>query len=291
MIHAVNNQQFLEWCDAPTLKKPLIMGVLNITPNSFSDAGCYQNTQKACLRALEMLEQGVDIIDVGGEASNPYGGCAPVSSDEELSRVIPVILAIRERSDICISIDTCKAVVMKQAVQAGASMINDIMALQADDALTTAHRLNVPVCLMHMQGNPLTMQDAPRYPDGVVGHINHFFSERIKACTEAGIPEKHLILDPGIGFGKSTSHNLTILNELKAFDHHQLPVMLGVSRKGVIGQVLNKSISERMIGGITIALYAVMQGVKIIRTHDVDETSQALRMLDAINRVPEEIAI
>lgn len=226
-----------------------------------------------------MVQQGVDLIDIGGEASNPYGGYEQISVDEELSRVIPVILAIRERSDVCISIDTCKAAVMEQAVAAGASMINDIMALQGKDALETARRLDVPVCLMHMQGTPETMQVAPHYPQGVVSAVNAFFSERIGACLAAGIAKQHLILDPGIGFGKSTSHNLSILNQIEAFDHHQLPVLLGVSRKGFIGQILNKNISERMIGGLSVALYAVMQGVKMIRTHDVDETSQALRML------------
>ena len=258
------------------------MGVLNITPNSFSDGGRYQNLQTACERALEMVQQGADLIDIGGEASNPYTRYEPISVDEELSRVIPVISAIRERSDVCISIDTYKAAVMEQAVAAGASMINDIMALQGENALDTARRLDVPVCLMHMQRTPQTMQDAPDYPNGVVDEINEFFSARIEACIKAGIAEKHLILDPGIGFGKSTSHNLSILNHLSAFNQHQFPVLLGVSRKGFICQVLNKGVSERMIGGLSVALYAVMQGVKIIRTHDVDETSQALRMLDSI---------
>lgn len=267
------------------------MGVLNITPNSFSDGGRYQNIPKACERAFEMIEQGADIIDIGGEASNPYGNAHPISIDEELSRVIPVILAIRERSDICISIDTCKAAVMEQAVAAGASMINDIMALQNENALETACRLNVPVCLMHMQGRPETMQNLPQYPNGVVDEINRFFSKRIDACIRAGMDETNLILDPGIGFGKSVFHNLTILKQLKAFNQYKLPVLLGVSRKGFIGQVLDKHISERVIGGLAIALHAVMQGVNMIRTHDVDETSQALRMLDAIHHVSNEVII
>lgn len=284
-IEPVNSQQFLQWCFDPFRHKPLIMGVLNITPNSFSDGGRYQNIQNACERALDMVQQGADLIDIGGEASNPYGHYESISVDEELSRVLPVIAAIREKSDVCISIDTCKAPVMEQAIAAGAIMINDINALQGDNALETASRLGVPVCLMHMQGNPKTMQDAPHYQDGVVNDINHFFSERIETCLKAGISANHLFLDPGIGFGKSTSHNLNILNQLSAFNQHQLPVLLGVSRKGFIGQILNKDVAERMIGGISIAVYAAMQGVKIIRTHDVDETSQALRMLDAISRV------
>lgn len=258
------------------------MGVLNITPNSFSDGGCFRHLPLACERAFEMIQQGADLIDIGGEASNPYASLESISVDEELSRIIPVISAIRERSDVCISVDTCKPVVMEEAVAAGATMINDIMALQVENALETAQRLQVPVCLMHMQGTPQTMQDAPNYPDGVVETIQAFFSSRMEACLKAGIPRTHLILDPGIGFGKSTAHNLNILKHLSVFNQHQRPILLGASRKGFIGQVLNKGISDRMIGGLSVALYAVMQGVNIIRTHDIDETSQALRMLDAI---------
>lgn len=284
----MNSQQFYHWCSTSesslSPSKTLIMGVLNITPNSFSDGGRYLNAQSACERAQEMVRQGVDLIDVGGEASNP--GAHSISVDEELGRVIPVIRAIRDVSDVCISIDTCRAQVMNDAVAAGVSMINDILALTGKDSLRCAQRLNVPVCLMHMKGTPQTMQDAPSYQQDVVEEINQFFYDRIEACINAGIPKKNLILDPGIGFGKSTQHNLTILNQLQEFNRHDLPVLIGVSRKRIIGDVLNKSVSERMIGGIAIAIHAAIQGVKIIRTHDVDETNQALRMVEAIGLCP-----
>lgn len=259
------------------------MGVLNITPNSFSDAGQYLHLDAACERVSELLRLGVDIIDVGGEATNPHGGYKPVSVSDEIKRVVPVIHAIRKMTDIPISIDTCKAEVMEQAVMAGASMINDIMALQGKGSLVMAKRLDVPICLMHMQGTPQTMQHNPTYPLGVVKEIDSFFSERIAACKQAGIAETQLILDPGIGFGKLTSHNLSILKHIGVFKRHQLPLLLGVSRKRLIGDVLNKPVSERLIGGLAIALDAVNKGVNIIRTHDVDETKQALMMIDAIN--------
>lgn len=255
------------------------MGVLNITPNSFSDAGRYLNTNDACQRAMSMIEAGADLIDIGGEASNPF--VSPISADEELSRVIPVIRAIRDVSDVCLSVDTFKAVVMKEAVEAGASMINDIKALTGEDSLQTAKTLNVPICLMHMKGTPQTMQINPDYPFDVIEEINQFFTQRIEACKAVDIPLEHLILDPGIGFGKSTLHNLEILKRLSEFTYKR-PLLLGVSRKSMIGAVLNKSVNERMIGGIAIAVYAQIQGVNMIRTHDVDETNQALTMLDSI---------
>lgn len=260
--------------------RPLIVGILNVTPNSFSDAYRYIDSEAARRRALEMIEQGVDLIDLGGEASSP--GSIPISVDEELSRVIPVIRAIREASDVCISIDTCKAIVMKETVDAGASMINDILALTGKDSLATAKALNVPVCLMHMKGTPQTMQDSPFYEDDIVTEINNFFCERIQSCIDAGIAKKCIILDPGIGFGKSLAHNLQILKRISVFNIHKQPLLLGVSRKNMIGEVLRKAISERMIGGVAIAIYAWMQGVRLIRTHDVDETKQAFSMVDAI---------
>lgn len=279
----MNSQQLRDWCLNPRRQsKPLIMGVLNITPNSFSDAGRYLHTNDACQRALSMIEAGADLIDVGGEASNPF--VSPISADEELSRVIPVIRAIREVSDVCLSVDTSKAVVMKEAVDAGASMINDIHALTGDDSLQIAKMLNVPICLMHMKGTPQTMQIDPDYPFDVIEEINQFFTQRIEACKAAEIPLEHLILDPGIGFGKSTLHNLQILKRLSEFTQHNRPLLLGVSRKSMIGAVLSKSVHERMIGGVAIAVYAQMQGTNMIRTHDVDETNQALTMLDSIKQ-------
>lgn len=282
----MNSQQLNDWLNAmdgvTVPGRPLIMGVLNVTPNSFSDGGQYTLLHQAVQHAQDMIKDGVDIIDVGGEASHPHGGYALISVDEELSRVLPAISAIRAFSDVSISIDTCKAAVMEAAVSAGASMINDIQALRGDGALAVAARLDVPVCLMHMRGTPDTMQDAPSYPDGVVHEISQFFSERMDACIKAGICEKRLMLDPGIGFGKTVVHNLSILNQLPAFCKHKRPLVLGASRKRMIGDVLNKPVSERLIGGIAVAVHAMMQGVHILRTHDVAETMQAFKILNAI---------
>lgn len=288
MTFKVNSQEFRSWCNGwnltTPLSKPLIMGVLNVTPNSFFDGGRYLDLDQARSRALTMLEQGADLIDLGGEASNPYGEYESISIDEELSRVIPVLQAIREVSDVCISIDTCKAEVMQEVVGAGASLINDIQALRGQNSLRVAKQLNVPVCLMHMNGAPQTMQDAPYYQHDVVDEINQFFDERVDACVNAGIPRDRLILDPGIGFGKSMAHNLNILKHLPEFHRHRRPLLLGVSRKRVIGDVLQKPVSERMIGSIAAAVYASLQCVAMIRTHDVDETNQALTMVNAICR-------
>lgn len=256
------------------------MGILNITPDSFSDGGCFLGVDEACLRAEQLLIQGADLIDIGGESTRP--GAAPVSSSEELARVIPVIEHIRTISDVCLSIDTSKASVMRAAVAAGASMINDVRALSNKDALSVAAELNVPVCLMHMQGVPLSMQDNPMYVDDVVDEINVFFERRIEACLQAGIPHDYLILDPGFGFGKSIHDNLRIVKRISEFLKHGLPLLLGVSRKSTIGAVLNKTPSERLVGGIALTVLAAYRGVSMIRTHDVDETRQALRMVEAV---------
>lgn len=275
--------QWLRQCSSLTPAnrlRPLIMGVLNTTPNSFSDGGVYLDSNKACLRVLEMCAQGADIIDIGGEASNP--GVLPISEDEELSRVIPVITAIRQASDVCISIDTYKPQVMLEAVAAGANCINDICALSTEGALSMAASLKVPVCLMHMKGTPLSMQQNANYDGDVVDEINLFLSERISACLAMGIPRERLIIDPGFGFGKTVRHNLTMLRRLDEFKQHQLPILLGVSRKNTIGVVLDKPINERLFGSLAVAVFAVQQGVNLIRTHDVDETYQSLRMINAI---------
>lgn len=276
----MNGEQFTAWCRAYPPYKPLIMGVLNITPDSFSDAGDYLNLDAACRRVDAMIEQGVDIIDIGGESSRP--GAIAVSCEEELARVIPVIERIRSVSDVCISIDTCKAAVMEAAVIAGASFINDIYALQGEGALSAVARMTVPVCLMHMQGTPVTMQNNPCYAQDIVGEINQFFHQRMDACEKAGIQRERLILDPGFGFGKSVQHNLLILKRLDEFQLHARPILLGVSRKSTLGTVLNRKVLDRMPGGLAAAVYAALRGVAIIRTHDVDETAQALQMIDAI---------
>ena len=285
----MNREQFQHWCHqsvVPTVQtltyvqKPLIMGVLNVTPDSFSDGGDFLNVSHAYDRAQEMIAEGVDIIDIGGESSKP--GAVPVSSAEELARVIPVIERIRAASDVCISIDTYKAEVMDAAVSAGATLINDIKALTDKGALATAARLNVPVCLMHMRGEPQSMQNNPHYSMDVVEEINDFFQQRITACVHAGISLEHLILDPGFGFGKSVAHNLCILNRLGEFQQHHLRLLLGVSRKSTLGAVLQRQVFELLPGGLALAVFAALQGVTIIRTHDVDATSQALKMIHAI---------
>lgn len=256
------------------------MGVLNVTPDSFSDGGQFLDCNHAVAHANRLIVQGVDIIDIGGESSKPGAQC--VSIDEELSRVIPVIERIRAISDICISIDTYKADVMKAAVAAGANIINDIKALTGEGALSVAAMLDVPICLMHMHGEPLFMQNKPTYIRNVVDEIDSFFHERIETCSAAGIPRHRLILDPGFGFGKTVQHNLMLVNALSMFKQHELPVMLGVSRKSTIGAITNKAIAERLSGGLALAVFAALQGVTIIRTHDVNETKQALDLIDAV---------
>ncbi|PUT39739.1 dihydropteroate synthase [Legionella taurinensis] len=262
------------------------MGVLNITPDSFADGGRYLNPDAALQQALTMRDAGADIIDLGGESSQP--GARAVSIQEQLDRVLPVIEKIRQESDICLSIDTTRAEVMRAAVAAGADLINDIKALSEEGALAAAAELKVPVCLMHMKGIPETMQENPYYSKDVVDEINDFFIDRIERCTQAGIAPQHLILDPGFGFGKSVQHNLWLTKHIQRFQQHGLPLLLGASRKSTLGAVLNKAVEERLIGSIAVAVFAGLQGVAIIRTHDVDETNQALSMIDAIVQAENE---
>jgi dihydropteroate synthase len=286
----LNTEQFRQWGEfysqsTTNPQQPLIMGVLNVTPDSFSDGGAYYDREKAVDRAHDMIAQGADIIDIGGESSRP--GALPLSLTEELARVIPVIERLRAESDVCISIDTTKAQVMQTAVCAGASIINDITALRDEQALATAAQLKVPVCLMHMQGEPQTMQNNPQYKQDVVDEINDFFHQRIEACVSAGLARKNLILDPGFGFGKTPEHNLRIVKQLAKFHHYQLPIMLGVSRKSTLGIILNTPVDKRVAGGLAIAVIAALQGLAIIRTHEVAETKQALMMVQAVNAAGE----
>lgn len=278
----VNKQDLIQWCATHHEGSlPLIMGVLNITPNSFSDGGCYLDKDAACRRVEAMIEQGVDLIDLGGEASNP--GSKPIGEDEELSRVIPILTAIRNISDIAVSIDTSKPVVMSEAVNAGAAMINDITALMGEGALQVAKDLNVPIVLMHMRGTPQTMQKQVDESLNMVFVIQQFFAQRLAACEGIGIPSESLILDPGIGFGKSLRQNLQIMNQLSSMRIHKRPLLIGVSRKSLLGELLQKPIDQRMVGGIAMAMYALMHGVKIIRTHDVDETRQMIHILNHLH--------
>ena len=256
------------------------MGVLNVTADSFSDGGMFLSIDRACEHAFDLISHGADIIDIGGESTKP--GAQQVPLDVELGRVIPVIERIRRDSDVCISIDTYKPTVMAAAVLAGANIINDIYALRQDGALAMVAQLGVPVCLMHMKGQPETMQHNPYYPDGLVSELINFFLERIQACLAVGINKEQLILDPGFGFGKLVADNLNLLHNLNAFKKLGCPLLLGVSRKSTIGAILNKRVNDRLVGGIALAVYAALNGVGIIRTHDVDETNQALLVINAI---------
>ena len=258
-----------------TLERPRVMGILNVTPDSFSDGGKFLSPQAALQQARRMLEEGADIIDVGGESTRP--GAARVSADEELQRVIPVIEAIRAE----LSIDTRKPDVMRAAVDAGAGMINDVSALRGDGAVATAAELAVPVCLMHMQGEPQTMQENPVY-DNVVTEVRDFLFERLSVCEQAGIPRRQLIIDPGFGFGKQLSHNLQLLHELPALTACGCAVMVGVSRKSMIGAMLNTAVDDRLIGSVSLAALAVWQGASIIRAHDVMATSDAINVVHAV---------
>ncbi len=263
------------------LTRPQVMGVLNVTPDSFSDGGWFITPDAAVSRARQMMDEGAAIIDVGGESTRP--GAKPVSEQDELDRVIPVIEAIAAAVPAVISVDTRKAAVMRAAVAAGAGMINDVCALREEGALATAAQLKVPVCLMHMQGEPRTMQAAPRYLD-VVADVRAFLAERVAACGQAGIPRERLLLDPGFGFGKGLEHNLQLLKHLDAFSVLGLPLVVGVSRKSLIGAVLDVPAEQRLYGSIALAAVAVWQGAKIIRAHDVAATVQAVKMIAAVTK-------
>lgn len=256
------------------------MGILNVTPDSFSDGGAYSRIDKALKHAANMLEEGADFIDVGGESTRP--GAADVSIDQELTRVIPVIEALSKEFDTLISIDTSKPQVMVEAVSAGASMINDVRALQEEGALDAAASTGAVVCLMHMLGQPRTMQHNPSYVD-VVHDVITFLSTRINACSEAGISKNNLIIDPGFGFGKSIEHNYRLLDELSAFKQLQTPILVGMSRKSMLGNLLNRNVEERLAGSIATATIAAMKGANIIRVHDVAQTVDAIKVVNALN--------
>ncbi len=260
-------------------KNPLIMGVLNITPDSFSDGGRYSNPEDAVDQALRMVSEGASIIDIGGESTRP--GAKPVSLDQELSRVIPVIEAIRKRSNAVLSIDTSKPQVMAQAIAAGANIINDVYALRQPGAIEMAALLQVPVCLMHMQSKPQTMQIKPDY-DNVIDEVKAFFDERINACVSQGIKRDNIILDPGFGFGKNLQHNLTLLSRLNEFSSYKLPILAGLSRKSMLGALLDKDVGDRAAASVTAALLAVIKGAWIVRVHDVAETAEALTIYQAV---------
>jgi len=259
-----------------------VMGIINTTPDSFSDGGYFHCFEKAFEHAQKMIEDGVDILDIGGESTRP--GSKYVDLSEELERTIPLIEAIRKISDIPISIDTNKTGVMQQAVMAGASIINSIDALRQDGALKTAAELNVPVCMMHMQGTPETMQIEPHYEDVVV-EVKAFLQGRIDAAMAAGIDKENIIVDPGFGFGKTLEHNLQLLKSLPELKSLGVCILVGLSRKGMIGKIIDKSVDQRVNGSISSAVIAAMQGADIIRVHDVAETVDAIAIVKALNQV------
>ncbi len=256
------------------------MGVLNITPDSFSDGGKHINFDDAINHAKRMVKQGAAIIDVGGESTRP--GAKSVSLEDELNRVIPIIQALKSEVEVRISIDTSKPEVMHRAVNAGASLVNDVNALRSDGALQAVAGLGVDVCLMHRQGNAKNMQNKPNYVD-VVDDIKHFFSQRIEACIKAGISENNIILDPGFGFGKTLAHNLEILKRLDEFKSFGLLLLAGLSRKSMIGTLLDdRNVDGRLVGSVTAAIIAVQNGADIVRVHDVLATKDALTILRGV---------
>ncbi len=261
------------------LNRPHVMGVLNITPDSFSDGGRYTSLENSIEQARNMVAQGASIIDVGGESTRP--GAQEVNEQQELDRVIPVIEKISNELDTIISIDTSKAAVMSHAVSAGAHMINDVAALQMTNALDSAANLDVPVCLMHMQGEPRTMQHSPVYDD-VVNDVSEFLSARCEVCIEAGIQREQIMIDPGFGFGKTVQHNIELMQKIDRLVTNDFPVLLGVSRKSTIGAILDRTVEERLPGSLALAAMAVNSGVKIIRAHDVRATVDAVNIAFAI---------
>jgi dihydropteroate synthase len=267
----------------PTISSKLqIMGVINTTPDSFSDGGKFDTLEKAFAQAQLMITAGADILDIGGESTRP--GSRAVDEPEELARTLPLISAIREISDIPISIDTNKGSVMRAAVAAGANIINSIWALRLGDSLQVAAQLDVPVCLMHMQGTPDTMQQKPIYHD-VVAEVLEFLQGRIDAALVAGIAPHNIIVDPGFGFGKTLEHNLLLLKSLSEFRKLGAQILVGMSRKGMIGAVLDKPADQRLYGSLSVAVIAAMQGADILRVHDVAETADAMAMVRALGQV------
>lgn len=264
------------------LSQPQVMGILNVTPDSFSDGGRFVARDAALAQARAMADEGAAIIDVGGESTRP--GAEPVSLQQELDRVVPVIEAVRGELAVVISVDTSKPEVMRAAVAAGASFINDVRALREPGALEAAAAAGVPVCLMHMQGEPRSMQQQPYYED-VVREVRDFLRRRAEACMAAGIPHERIVLDPGFGFGKTTAHNLQLLKRLPLLLEEGYPVLAGLSRKSMIGSILGLTVEQRLLPSVTLAALAVWQGANIVRVHDVAATVQAVRLCTAVQQV------
>jgi dihydropteroate synthase len=260
---------------------PLVMGIVNVTPDSFSDGGRFVDADAAVTHALRLVEQGADILDIGGESTRP--GSLPVSQEEELSRVIPVLQRLAERADVPLSVDTSKAEVARQALEAGAHIINDITALQGDPTMPEVVRsFEAGVILMHMRGTPATMQNDPRY-ENVVAEVSAFLEARLQACRDVGIAEAQVVLDPGIGFGKSSEHNLQLVAHLEELQRLGRPVCLGVSRKGFLGKVLGRPLEQRLAGSLAAVCFALVhRSAQLVRVHDVSETRDVVVLLRAL---------
>ncbi|AKA16281.1 Dihydropteroate synthase [Aeromonas hydrophila] len=257
-----------------SLERPHVMGILNVTPDSFSDGGHFNQLERAMTHARQMVAEGATLIDIGGESTRP--GAPDVSEQEELDRVIPVVERMVAELEVMISLDTSKAAVMREGCAAGAHLINDVRALLEPGALAAAAVADVPVCLMHMQGQPRTMQAEPYYDD-LLGEVRAFFDERIAACLAAGIRREQLLLDPGYGFGKTLAHNYQLLAQQEKLLDYQLPLLVGMSRKSMIGNLLGCPVDERLAGSLACALIGMQRGARIIRVHDVRATMDALR--------------
>jgi dihydropteroate synthase len=261
------------------LSQPKVMGIVNVTPDSFSDGGKFSQTNLAIAHAVKLAEEGASILDIGGESTRP--NATPVSLQEELDRVIPVIEVLVNQVNIPISIDTYKPAVMQAAIDAGASMVNDVRALQETGAIEIVAKSNVGICLMHMQGTPQTMQLNPQYDD-VVEEVKIFLNARLQACINVGLKPGNILFDPGFGFGKTRGHNITLLQNLESFTYLGQPLLVGLSRKSVLGQVTGNDVDARLYASIAASVIAAMKGAKILRVHDVKATVEALKVVSAI---------
>ncbi len=275
-----SNNKYTEIFALLQSNRPLTMGILNCTPNSFSDGGQFLSRTAALAQAHKMINSGADIIDIGGESTRP--GAEPVSAEEECERIIPIIEMLKAELDVLISVDTRKTLVMKEAIQAGASMINDVFALQDEGALALVAKAGIPVCLMHAKGSPQNMQHNPFYQD-VVHEVYGFLKARVDACLAAGITPAQIVIDPGFGFGKSLEHNLALLKNLAEFKKLNFPILVGLSRKHMIGVILNTEVENRLYGSLSAAVIAYLGGATIIRTHDVSATKDALAIAEAVS--------